>query len=124
MIHLPTPCNENWEAMTPVEAGRHCTVCNISVTDFTRMNEEQIKDHISRYGLHCGRFTADQVSDGTTYGSWQHYFKWKSAVALLLLGSMFLISCRRQVSGCSAYYGPTEKKRKSDTAQRIERKQW
>lgn len=117
MIHLPTPCHENWNEMTPVERGRHCAVCNISVTDFTHMSNEQIAEHVKQYGLHCGRFRADQVTDGSNYGSWQHYFKWKSAVALLLLGSMFLVSCRRHVSGCAAYYGEPKQKKKDKTEQ-------
>ena len=106
--------------MSPVEQGRFCSVCKIAVTDFTQMDEQQIADHIKQYGLHCGRFNAAHVSDGTSYGSWQHYFKWKSALALLLMGSMFLASCRRHVSGCAAYSGEPEKKRKKQKTEKVE----
>lgn len=117
MIHLPTPCTLDWSGMTPVETGRHCSVCNISVTDFTQMNEAQIKDHIAKYGLHCGRFRADQVTDDTSYTGWKYFSKWKSAVATLLIGSVFMVSCRRHVHGCAAYQDTPKERKKAKTEQ-------
>jgi len=104
MIHLPTPCHEKWDNMTPVDGGRHCGSCNKVLPDFSVMQEEQIAAYFkSATGPVCGQFRADQVSDGTTYGGWKFYSKWKTAVALLLIGSMFMISCRRHTRGCVAY---------------------
>jgi hypothetical protein len=97
MIHLPAPCHENWDKMIPVEGGRHCSSCNKLIRDFTNHSQEEIVSLISSSAtITCGRFRADQVTDGQTYGGWKYFFKWKSAVSVLLAGSMFLISCHKK----------------------------
>lgn len=32
-LHIPTPCHENWDAMTPAGNGRHCASCDHQVID-------------------------------------------------------------------------------------------
>lgn len=106
MIHVPNPCPEQWENMSSVNGGRYCASCNICVTDFSQMNEREIGTYLQRTsGRTCGHFRWDQVTDGTTHSGWKYFFKWKSALALLLVGSVFMISCRRHVRGCAAYVG-------------------
>lgn len=123
MIHLPVPCHEDWQKMKAVDGGRHCGSCNKVLPDFSSMSDEQITAFIQRTGTSCGHFRADQVQDGTTYGGWKFYGKWKAAVALLVLGSVFLVSCRRQVSGKMSAYGfaPAEKDN-AKTEQKFEEK--
>lgn len=36
-LHIPTPCHENWDAMTPAGNGRHCASCNHQVIDVASM---------------------------------------------------------------------------------------
>jgi hypothetical protein len=36
-LRISTPCQENWDAMTPVESGRHCASCNHLVIDVASM---------------------------------------------------------------------------------------
>lgn len=96
MIHLPKPCRENWTKMTPVEGGRHCGSCDKVITDFTDKTEYEILMAITSPNRVCGHFRSDQVTDGQTYGGWQHYFKWKSAVAVLIAGSLFLAACHKK----------------------------
>lgn len=36
-LHIPTPCQEAWDGMTPSAQGRHCAVCNHAVIDVTSM---------------------------------------------------------------------------------------
>ncbi|HEX3134010.1 MAG TPA: hypothetical protein VHX44_10570 [Planctomycetota bacterium] len=36
-LHIPTPCHESWDGMTPTENGRHCAACNHVVVDVTSM---------------------------------------------------------------------------------------
>ncbi len=111
MIHLPTPCYENWDEMAPAEGGRHCGSCNKILPDFTNKTEEEILEFMaSSSTVVCGQFRTDQVTDGQTYGGWQHYFKWKAAVAVLLVGSLFFTSCRSKkvthTRGRAYHYGP------------------
>jgi len=39
-IHIPEPCSENWDKMTPQGGGRYCLSCDKVVTDFTNMTTE------------------------------------------------------------------------------------
>ncbi len=36
-LHIPTPCHESWDGMTPAMNGRHCATCNHTVLDVTSM---------------------------------------------------------------------------------------
>ena len=35
---IPNPCHEDWNKMTPEDKGRHCSVCDKVVIDFTKMD--------------------------------------------------------------------------------------
>lgn len=63
-IHIPEPCNEDWNAMNPNEKGRFCAVCAKSVIDFTGMDTHAIAQFVSqnREQKICGRFRQDQVA--------------------------------------------------------------
>ncbi len=61
-ISIPSPCHENWEAMTAAEHGRFCGACQNVVTDFTQMEDEEIIRHIQEGKNLCGRFNNDQLN--------------------------------------------------------------
>ncbi|PZR24111.1 MAG: hypothetical protein DI539_01470 [Flavobacterium psychrophilum] len=60
---VPKPCHENWNAMTPAEQGRFCSVCSKNVTDFTQMSNEEIVVYLRKNSANgvCGRFRNDQL---------------------------------------------------------------
>ena len=62
-LHIPEPCHEKWNNMTPVEKGRFCGSCQKQVVDFTNMNDEQVVAFFKRQstGSVCGRFMQDQL---------------------------------------------------------------
>ncbi|MDZ4795347.1 MAG: T9SS type A sorting domain-containing protein [Bacteroidota bacterium] len=67
-LTIPTPCHENWEAMTPVEKGRYCGACQKQVVDFSEMSDRQVAEffkkpnlNLSKGGSVCGRFMQDQL---------------------------------------------------------------
>jgi CarboxypepD_reg-like domain/Secretion system C-terminal sorting domain len=62
-LHIPEPCHENWNNMTPVEKGRFCGSCQKQVVDFSRMNDEQLVVFFRKRstGSVCGRFMQDQL---------------------------------------------------------------
>ena len=39
--HMPKPCHESWDAMTPVEKGRHCAICDTKVWDLTAISDDE-----------------------------------------------------------------------------------
>ena len=60
-IKIPNLCNEDWNNMTPNENGRFCDTCKLTVVDFTKMGDEQIKNYLLNNGHVCGRFDCTQV---------------------------------------------------------------
>ena len=62
IFHIPEPCHENWDAMTPQDKGRHCESCNKIVVDFSIMSDRQVLEYFkTTIGKTCGRFHEDQL---------------------------------------------------------------
>ncbi|MCC6762799.1 MAG: carboxypeptidase-like regulatory domain-containing protein [Chitinophagaceae bacterium] len=61
-VHIPKPCHENWQHMTPAEKGRFCGQCQKTVVDFTTMTDDEVLDTLqAATGNTCGRFLAQQL---------------------------------------------------------------
>ena len=60
-IKIPNLCNEDWNKMTPNDNGRFCDTCKLTVVDFTKMGDDQIKNYLLNNGHVCGRFDCTQV---------------------------------------------------------------
>ena len=63
-LHLPQPCAESWDAMTPASGGRHCAACQQTVVDFTLKTDAEILTYFKQAGaaVPCGRFRASQLA--------------------------------------------------------------
>lgn len=86
-IQIPNPCGENWDAMTVVEKGRFCGSCARVLTDFSKMSDKEIINHLSKNGKVCGRFRNDQLNRQLYTGKEnRNYFLRWSLGALLGLG--------------------------------------
>ncbi len=67
-ITIPTPCHENWEAMTPEEKGRFCAVCSKTVRDFTAAPDDEIIEAFSNSTEEiCGNFYESQLNRNLQY---------------------------------------------------------
>ncbi len=89
-LHIPEPCHENWQQMTPNEQGRHCLSCQKTVVDFTFMSDQEILDHISRATASvCGRMNKDQLNKVYTEKkdrpTFTFRYAWNMVVATFLL---------------------------------------
>lgn len=54
-LHIPTPCHESWDDMTPTVNGRHCASCNHAVIDLTTMSVtagQRVLDEVKRAATH------------------------------------------------------------------------
>lgn len=62
-IHIPDPCFEDWDKMTPNEQGAFCKVCSKTVVDFSKKTEDEIQMYISANldKKICGRFNVSQL---------------------------------------------------------------
>ncbi|PRD46160.1 carboxypeptidase-like regulatory domain-containing protein [Sphingobacterium haloxyli] len=69
-IKIPKPCTEKWSNMPPSERGRHCSVCQTEVVDFTNWDTEDIVRYIQNANKKiCGRITPVPFPD-------RHYANW------------------------------------------------
>lgn len=83
-ISIPKPCNENWDAMTPQEQGRHCTKCNVAVKDFGGMSQAAIRSFFDKNtGRVCGRFNENQLYNKPRLNVQLKKFLYALAIAFL-----------------------------------------
>ncbi|MEZ4796120.1 MAG: carboxypeptidase-like regulatory domain-containing protein [Flavobacteriaceae bacterium] len=61
-LNIPKPCHEDWNKMTPQEKGRHCSVCQKKVFDFTTKTDEAIIKTFEQEGNVCGRYLNSQLN--------------------------------------------------------------
>ncbi len=106
-LSIPKPCHEDWGSMTPNEQGRHCAVCAKTVTDFTQMNDDEIKFFFlskKQEERTCGRFTNKQLNQITIELPANIYYipmpLWKKflAACLIIFGAT-LFSCETSLQG-------------------------
>lgn len=89
LLHIPEPCHENWDAMTPQDKGRHCQSCNKVVVDFSVMTDRQVLDYFKNaQGNTCGRFHNDQlqrplIEPQKQLGKWNYFL---ASVASFFVG--------------------------------------
>jgi hypothetical protein len=90
-IDIPKPCNESWEAMTPVEQGRHCKSCCKTVVDFTAMGNAEVIGYLSEHKNTCGRITGSKLAaiNHEPVVQQRKRFTWKGFIAAASLSMLF-----------------------------------
>ncbi|WP_299779075.1 carboxypeptidase-like regulatory domain-containing protein [uncultured Formosa sp.] len=61
-LHIPKPCSENWNVMTPTERGAFCSKCKKEVTDYTHASKYQLAKILDEKGAICGKFRSQQLN--------------------------------------------------------------
>ena len=106
-LHIPTPCHENWDNMSPVDKGRFCMSCQKKVIDFTGMNDEQLIAYLKKPAAStCGRFDERQLNRDINVLQkripWMKYFFQFALPAFLV--SMKADAQKQMVKGKMATY--------------------
>ncbi len=106
-LTIPTPCHENWAAMTPAAQGRHCAACNKVVIDFSQKIDAEILALLRQVSQPCGRLTPSQLNRPLTLppAPAPRWPTWLAATAAVL--GLREISA---VPGQAQYAAPTEQR--------------
>ncbi len=103
MLHIPKPCHQDWNEMTPTQQGAFCRSCQKEVIDFTAMTDDEVLQFLNKNNEKklCGKATASQVNRlnivinenvlHTNIRQWKKYL----AILLICFGSSFL-SCNNK----------------------------
>jgi hypothetical protein len=60
-ISIPTPCHENWDAMTASTNGRFCGSCQKEVVDFSAKTDAEILAFFEKYESPCIRIETHRL---------------------------------------------------------------
>jgi outer membrane protein OmpA-like peptidoglycan-associated protein len=65
-VSIPEPCHANWAEMTPTERGRHCSLCDKVVVDFSKKSKKEFEKTMTElYETRtdvCGRLDNSQLT--------------------------------------------------------------
>jgi hypothetical protein len=90
-INIPKACHESWDAMIPVEKGRHCQSCSKTVVDFTAMNNADVIAYLSSHKNVCGHISGSKMAAINHDLEVKHRkrFTWKGFIAAASLSMLF-----------------------------------
>ncbi|MFT5512104.1 MAG: hypothetical protein ACI8SE_000499 [Bacteroidia bacterium] len=95
-IHIPEPCTENWNEMSPQQQGRHCDKCDKVVQDFTQMRIDQLFNTVRSGASTCGRFYNWQLEKDIALPVLQN--PWTSWIKKVVVGG-FIFGATVQAKG-------------------------
>lgn len=87
-IEIKSPCNENWDKMTPKDKGRHCAKCEKVVNDFTQMSEFETIRFLHYNKNVCGRYNITQHNKELALPALQN--PWLSSLRKIAFGGLLL----------------------------------
>ncbi|MDQ0594690.1 TonB-dependent SusC/RagA subfamily outer membrane receptor [Chryseobacterium ginsenosidimutans] len=98
-ITIPKPCHENWEAMTPEEKGRFCSVCSKTVRDFTIASDDEIINAFSHPTENiCGNFYESQLNRNLQYSYINSMFAKFAVGFILTTGGFIAIHAQQKIT--------------------------
>lgn len=119
-VHIPAPCSEDWNDMTPEGRGRHCNQCCKVVVDFTGMEPREISDYLMQHREEkiCGRFSPAHLDTPLPWSVEEEYVKrvassplsWLQKVAAIFVLAFGLLagSCSTDNKSSSNHAGNTQ----------------
>lgn len=106
-VHIPEPCFEDWNEMTPKTGGRHCAACDKVVVDFTKFSDAELIQYFQKPNeTTCGRFRSENV----TTAKWTPNIpikRWfQAGISFVLALFAFKASAQNQAVEVIALSGP------------------
>jgi hypothetical protein len=106
-LTISEPCHLSWDSMTPSGSGRYCGSCNKVVIDFTRMNDEELKNYFIHHtaASTCGRLKTEQ-SNNTLPEHARRVWSWHAVAREKIRGkyprvaTLFVIGLLLVLMGC------------------------
>ena len=100
-IHIPKPCNENWNNMLPENEGRHCLKCSKTVIDFTDWEAPEITAYLTTHAdtKVCGRFRQTQLDEPLIEAVERIYHA--NLSMLKKIAAVFVIAFGLAISSCN-----------------------
>jgi len=99
-LHIPEPCHENWDSMTPNEQGAFCLSCQKNVIDFSTKTIGEIKSFFQKLPETehvCARFEKQQLKELSFDDFFRKFRRWnflhKVAVICFFVFGLSLFSC-------------------------------
>ena len=119
-ISIPTPCHENWDAMTPTEIGKFCSSCQKEVIDFSVMSDQEIRKILTKSKeTPCGNFKNTQLNrpivDGLPKNRSLIWLKYAASLFLAFQGTNAISQTTNTTVSPNS-----ENKTASDTIKKIE----
>jgi hypothetical protein len=105
-IHIPSPCEADWDAMTGNAARRYCSACEKHVHDLSTMSRAAAEKLVAG-GNVCVRLTLGPDGRPVTHDpvrAWWKPARWAAAASLLISGTLAMASVSRD-----AHTGRNEK---------------
>lgn len=83
-LQISKSCNENWDAMDPLEKGRMCAICQKQVFDFTKSTAVEVKKQYQEQNSKlCGRITPKFYTEQYVQAQYEKEYFSKSKLFLL-----------------------------------------
>ena len=82
-ISIPSPCHENWAAMTPAEKGRFCASCQKKVHDFSILSDREIIDVLQKNDYVCANASVTQLQKPLHIAKQKHRLWIAASTAIL-----------------------------------------
>lgn len=93
-ITIENPCNKiNWTTMSDFERGKFCSICSKSVTDFSKMTDEEIINFLNRSEESiCARLNQSQMNRILKINKTNKIKHWNKIAATFALMTMTTVA--------------------------------
>ncbi len=92
-LSIAKPCNEDWQQMTQLDQGKHCSSCQRVVIDFSKMSDSEIVQYLLKHKSEkiCGNFYSTQINRPMGFVNKKKSVRWPSIAAMLVAGMFQLM---------------------------------